>query len=48
MKALHRHHETAVEPSTQLALPRSIGVMIAAFGALLCWGALIGIARAVS
>ena len=29
-------------------LPRGIGVLIAAFGALLCWGALIGLVGAIN
>jgi hypothetical protein len=34
-------------PAADLVLPRSVGVMIAALGALMCWGALIGIIQAV-
>jgi hypothetical protein len=48
MEALGKQRGTAVESGQGVTLPRSIGVMIAAFGALLCWGALIGIARAFS
>jgi hypothetical protein len=29
-------------------LPRSVGVLVTAFGALLCWGALIGLVQAIS
>jgi len=34
-------------PAADLVLPRSIGVLITAFGALLCWGALIGIVQVI-
>jgi hypothetical protein len=36
------------EPATADAvLPRSVGVLIAAIGALLCWGGLIALVQAI-
>jgi hypothetical protein len=35
-------------PAPDAVLPRSVGVLIAAVGALLCWGALIALVQAIA